>query len=68
MTKGKVTFYDDTKGFGFVRAKETNEDFFFHFRALQYTPCRMNDRVTFEVQKSLKVPGKLCAVNITIEE
>ena len=29
---GKVTFYDDEKGFGFIRCNEDSKDYFCHFR------------------------------------
>ena len=64
MTTGTVTFYDPVKGFGFVRADETNEDFFFHHKMLLYEPCVQNDHVQFEVIKSKLKPGKLCAIEV----
>ena len=64
MTNGTVTFYDPAKGFGFVRADETKEDFFFHHKSILYEPVNEGDKVIFTVIKSVYKPGKLCAVEV----
>ena len=68
MTKGSIIFYSKEKGFGFLRANETKEEFFFHFRSLLYEPCMADDKVSFVVIKSRKHPGKLEAAEIQILE
>ena len=64
MTKGKIKYYNTGKGFGFITAKETGEEFFFHYKSLMYEPCNINDRVEFIVAKSKTKPGKLEATEI----
>jgi len=64
MTKGKIKYYNAGKGFGFITADETKEEFFFHCKELLYEPCGINDRVSFIVTKSEIKPGKLCATEI----
>jgi cold shock protein len=64
MTKGIVTFFNEEKGFGFVKADETKEDFFFHIKDVRYENIQINDRVTFEVVKSKNKPGSLCATDL----
>jgi len=68
MTTGTIKFYNSEKGFGFVTANETKEDFFFYFKTLLYEPCMLGDKVTFKVVKSRKYPGKLEASEVLIAQ
>jgi cold shock protein len=62
MKKGTVKFYNDAKGFGFIKA-EDGEEIFVHATGLN-TEIRENDNVTFEVQQGKK---GLNAVNVTLD-
>ena len=62
MEKGTVKFFNQTKGFGFIKVEGTNEDVFVHVTGLQ-DKVRQNDTVTFEVQEGKKGPN---AVNVKL--
>ena len=53
--KGTVTFFNDSKGYGFIKDSETGESIFVHVNALT-NPIKENDRVTFEVEMGQKGP------------
>ena len=57
---GVVTFFNDTKGFGFIKDSETQESVFIHINQLS-GPIKENEKVTFEVQMGPKGPN---AVNV----
>lgn len=60
--KGKVTFFNDTKGFGFIKDLESQESVFVHVNELSEA-IKENDRVSFEVQMGHKGPN---AVNVKL--
>ena len=53
IRKGKVTFFNDSKGYGFIKDLQSQESIFVHINALT-TPIKENDKVTFEVERGLK--------------
>ena len=53
MKKGKVKFFNETKGFGFICDNETNQDVFVHSTGLK-DEIREGDEVTFEVAQGKK--------------
>jgi cold shock CspA family protein len=57
---GVVTFFNDGKGFGFIKDSVTQESVFVHVNQLS-APIKENDKVTFEVEKG---PRGLSAVNV----
>ena len=59
MKNGTVKFYNEAKGFGFIKA-EGGEEIFVHATGLQ-EDIRENDEVVFEVQEGKK---GLNAVNV----
>ena len=61
MKKGTVKFFNEAKGFGFIKADD-GEDIFVHISALS-EEIRENDNVVFEVQNGKK---GLNAVNVRI--
>ncbi len=62
MKKGKVKFFNNTKGFGFINDNETGEDIFVHVSGLK-DDIREGDEVTFDVSNGKK---GLNAVNVQI--
>jgi cold shock CspA family protein len=50
VRQGKVSFYDSSKGFGFIIDMETNEKHFTHVSNLE-DDIAENDKVTFELAK-----------------
>jgi CspA family cold shock protein len=53
MKQGTVKFFNQTKGFGFVKETSTGEEFFVHVSGL-VDEIRENDSITFEVQQGKK--------------
>ena len=50
---GKVEFFNDDKGYGFIRELDTQESFFVHINGL-IDEIKENDKVSFELEKGLK--------------
>lgn len=64
MQKGTVKFFNDSKGFGFIKPDNSGEDIFVHSSGL-VDHIRENDRVSFEVQNGKK---GLNAVNVKVTQ
>ena len=61
MSKGVVKFFDETKGFGFIKPANGGDDIFVHTTGLNQR-VRENDEVTYEIEQGKK---GLNAVNVT---
>jgi len=53
VRSGKVSFFDTSKGFGFIIDSDDQEKYFTHVSGL-LDEIAENDKVTFELQKGLK--------------
>lgn len=53
LRKGKVAFFNDSKGYGFINDNETQERYFVHVNGL-LQEVKENDKVTFELEKGQK--------------
>ena len=53
IRKGRVEFFNDAKGFGFIKELETDEKFFVHVNGL-IDDIQENDKVTFELERGMK--------------
>lgn len=53
IRKGVVTFFNDAKGYGFIKDQETQESVFVHINALTEA-IKENNMVTFEVEMGPK--------------
>ena len=62
MKEGTVKFFNDSKGYGFVKDSEDNQEYFVHVSGL-VDEVRENDTVTFELQEGRK---GLNAVNVKL--
>jgi CspA family cold shock protein len=62
MKEGKVKFFNESKGFGFIKDNATNEEFFVHVSGL-VDSINEDDEVTFDVQQGRK---GLNAVNVKL--
>lgn len=51
--QGKVSFYDNSKGFGFIIDDETNEKYFCHVSGL-LDKIAENDKVEYELERGAK--------------
>jgi cold shock protein len=60
MQTGTVKFYNETKGFGFIKPDDGGEDIFVHSSGL-IDVIRENDKVKFNVERGKK---GLNAVNV----
>ena len=63
IRKGKVAFFDHSKGFGFIMDSETQEKYFCHVSGLN-DEINENDKVTFELEKG---PRGMNAVRVSLQ-
>jgi cold shock CspA family protein len=56
VRRGTVSFFNTSKGYGFIRDHETQESIFVHVNGL-VDEIQENDKVTFEVQIGHKGPN-----------
>jgi cold shock protein len=61
MKKGTVKFFNEAKGFGFIK-EEGGQDIFVHVSAIK-EEIRENDEVTFEVENGKR---GLNAINVSL--
>ena len=62
MNKGIVKFFNETKGFGFVKDNESDNEYFVHISGL-IDKIKNDDEVTFELKEGKK---GLNAVNVRL--
>ncbi len=60
MNNGIVKFFDETKGFGFIKDNATSKEYFVHANGLK-EKIKENDEVTFDLEEGRK---GLNAVNV----
>ena len=54
-TSGTVKWFNDAKGFGFIRDLKSQESIFVHMNNIE-TPIKENDKVSFEIENGKKGP------------
>lgn len=62
MEKGTVKFFNQEKGFGFIKMEGTGKEVFVHATGT-HDELRENDKVTFDLQEGKKGPA---AVNVKL--
>ncbi|MDZ7742850.1 MAG: cold shock domain-containing protein [Bacteroidota bacterium] len=62
MKKGTVKFYNEVKGFGFIKDSESSKEYFVHSSGLKEN-IGENDEVTFDLEEGKK---GLNAVNVKL--
>ena len=53
IRKGRVTYFNTAKGYGFIKDLRTQESIFVHTNALE-TPIKENDMVSFHTENSVR--------------
>ena len=62
MSNGTVKFFNETKGFGFIKEDGSGKEYFVHVTGLS-DKIKENDTVTFDIQEGKK---GLNAVNVKL--
>lgn len=62
MNKGKVKFFNESKGFGFIKDIDSSKEYFVHSSGLKDS-VREDDTVTFDLEEGKK---GLNAVNVRL--
>jgi cold shock protein len=63
MKSGTVKFFNEAKGFGFLKETATGQEYFVHISGLLVDTLRQNDEVTFELKEGKK---GLNAINVRL--
>jgi CspA family cold shock protein len=64
MSKGTVKFYNDSKGFGFIKDADSPKEYYVHSSGLKDS-IKENDEVTFDLGEEKK---GLNAVNVKLDK
>lgn len=62
MNTGKVKFFNETKGYGFIKDQESDKEYFVHVTGL-VDKIKEDDEVSFDLQEGKK---GLNAVNVKL--
>ena len=68
MSTGKVKWFNDAKGYGFITPDDGSKDLFVHFSAIQgsgFKTLKENDKVSYDRTEGQKGPQ---AINIKMAE
>lgn len=56
MAKGTVTFFNDSKGYGFIETDDADDDVFFHMEDVGGPDLEEGQEVEFDIEQSDKGP------------
>jgi CspA family cold shock protein len=69
MRTGEIKFFNDERGFGFIRPDDDGADVFFHFSAFRdHTQIKRGRRVNFDVAANPRDGRTLAAFVVPIED
>ena len=66
MRTGKVKFFNEEKGYGFITDDETGKDIFVHATVLRVEKLEQGEAVSYEEEDGKK--GKVAAQVVVIED
>jgi cold shock protein len=66
MTTGTVKFFNDAKGFGFIKDDNSDAESFVHISSLNGITIKEGDAVSYDITPSEKREGKTDAQNVQL--
>jgi len=67
LAEGKVKWFNEAKGFGFIEPKEGDKDIFVHYSSIKsdgYKSLKQGDEVSFDITQGPKGPQAINVVKL----
>ncbi|ODR81829.1 cold-shock protein [Haladaptatus sp. W1] len=58
MAKGKVDFFNDTGGYGFISTDDADDDVFFHMEDVGGADLEEGQEIEFDIEQAPKAPER----------